>query len=230
MAFTIQKLDDCEKLGEQLYRMRKACNWTLNEMAESTKIQRYLLEAFEKGDYDKLPESLYARQFLKRYVRALGGNEDDFLHRFDQERGTCDFYGNTRMPIKKTKVKNFFSFIRVAKIGGLSLIVACIGIYIGWQVITITTPPRIVLESPLEDVRTNNATIAVSGITAPETKLSINGVPVLLNTDGHFNVPIALERGINVIAVEGATRHSRSSVVYRRVIFDESATEQLSQR
>lgn len=230
MSFTIQKLDDCQKLGEQLYKMRKACNWTLGEMAESTKIQRYLLEAFEKGDYDKLPESLYARQFLKRYVRALGGDEDYFLHRFDQERGTCDFLGNTRLPIKKTRLRNSFSFVRIGKIAGLSVVLACIGTYLGWQIITITAPPKIVLDSPTEDVRTNVATISVSGNTEPETKLSINGMPALINSDGYFNVPVALERGINVIVVEGANRHSRSYTIYRRVIFDESEIEKLTQR
>lgn len=201
--------------------MRKTSNQTLSELSAATKIQRSILEAFEEGRYDALPESLYARQFLKRYVRALGGDEAYFLHRFEEERGTCDFIGNARLPIKKTRVRTFFSLTRLSKLTGLLLLIVSVGTYMGWQIITITAPPNITLESPLDNSESLSGTVLVIGKTEPETKLDINGAHIPISVDGHFSVPIALERGANVITIEGATRHSRTNTVYRRVIFVE---------
>ena len=36
------------------------------------KIQKSFLQAFEMGNYAKLPDPIYARNYLKVYVRALG--------------------------------------------------------------------------------------------------------------------------------------------------------------
>mgnify|MGYP001569927712 FL=1 len=70
MAFVIRKFDYSESLGEKLRAIRKSAGLTLSEMAAKTKIQKSFLQAFEMGNYAKLPDPIYARNYLKVYVRA----------------------------------------------------------------------------------------------------------------------------------------------------------------
>ena len=46
---------------------------------------------------------------------------------------------------------------------------------------------------------------------------------MLLSSDGTFATNVMLERGLNVITVEGAKRYSNTASVYRRVVLDQDA-------
>ncbi len=49
----------------------------------------------------------------------------------------------------------------------------------------------------------------------------INGERVLMLADGYFEKEVVLERGLNVITVEGSKRYSKSAVTRRRVILEQ---------
>jgi hypothetical protein len=92
--------------------------------------------------------------------------------------------------------------------------------YIGFEIKTIVSPPHLSISSPADGFLTTDATIFVKGKTEKGASIKINGQTVLLAQDGSFEKEIALERGVNVLQIEGAKRYSHLATIYRRVVFD----------
>lgn len=73
------------ELGEVLQKAREAKGLSLEDIQETTKIQRRYLDAIEKGDFEALPGQFYARAFIKRYAEALGLNAEEILSQYSKE-------------------------------------------------------------------------------------------------------------------------------------------------
>lgn len=221
MSFVIRKFDYTESLGEKLKAVRTSAGLTLSELAEKTKIQKSILKAFEEGHYDKIPDPIYARNFLKTYVRTLGGDVTYFLEQFESERGTCDFTKNARLPRKRTHALQFLVTSRIVNISILTLVAAAIVGYLGWQINAILSPPTLVVYEPGNEILTDQALITVTGQTEEGAQVTINDMNVLISKDGSFEHTVALERGTNVISVESTKRYSKPATMYRRVVLQQ---------
>lgn len=224
MAFVIRKFDYSESLGEKLKTIRKSAGLTLSEMATKTKIRKTFLQAFEAGQFAKLPDPIYARNFLKVYVRALGGDTAYFLEQFEAECGTCDFTKNARLPRARARTFQFLVASRFVKVFALSLVGIAIVGYLGIQVRAIISPPELMVFAPSDGILTQEALISVTGQAQEGARVQVNGVDVLLSKDGTFEVDVALERGLNVIAIESTKRYSKPATEYRRVVLGEDHT------
>ncbi len=224
MPFVIKKLNVKCTIGEELFRMRRERNLTLAEMAEKTKIRRHLLEAIEKGRLMDLPEPMYSRHMLKTYVKSLGGNEAYFLNRFKEEWGACDLSNIRRLPIQRTKSRVLFSPSKILAISGI--LAACLSVvtYLGIEVREITAPPDLQISSPDDGSTTDKAIISMFGKTKPNVTIKVNGNPTLISKDGSFDAEVTLERGLNIITIEGTKRYSRTTRLYRHIIFQENHT------
>ncbi|MBI4591944.1 helix-turn-helix domain-containing protein [Candidatus Uhrbacteria bacterium] len=224
MAFVIRKFDYSESLGKKLKSIRAAAGLTLSELSAATKIRKRFLQAFETGDYAKLPDPIYARNFLKIYVRALGGDIEYFLTQFETECGTCDFTKNSRLPRARARAFQFLVASRFVQVFTLSLVGLAIVGYLGVQVRAIISPPELVVFEPNDGTKTDEALISVTGQAQEGSRVQVNGVDVLLSKDGSFEADVALERGLNVIAIESTKRYSKPATEYRRVVLGEDKT------
>ncbi len=74
-------------LGETLRDRRQECGWSLEEVAQRTRIRRDYLEALEEGNYDLLPADVHTRGFLRTYALALGIPDQEVLAMYQRERG-----------------------------------------------------------------------------------------------------------------------------------------------
>lgn len=221
MAFVIRKFDYAESLGAKLNAVRASAGWTLREMTHKTKIRKAVLKAFESGDYAKLPDPIYARNFLKMYVRALGGDIEYFLEQFESECGTCDFTKNARLPRARAHALQFLVASRFVKVFVLGLVGLGIVGYLGFQVRAIVSPPELLVYEPGDGILTDQALITVMGQAQEGARVQVNGIDVLLSKDGTFQTDVALERGLNVIAIESQKRYSRPAIQYRRVVLQQ---------
>jgi len=224
MAFVIRKFDNSQTLGEKLKAIRREANFTLPQMEEKTKIRKVFIKAIEAGEYDKLPAPIYARNYLKVYVRALGADETYFLDQYELERGTCDFVKNARLPRRRTRALQFLVASRFMKIGVLSLLAIAVMAYVGIQLRSITAPPDLLVYEPNDGILTDEAMIAVTGHAEEGTHVQINGSDALLSQTGFFEMDVALERGLNVIEIMSTKRYSKPAVEYRRVVLEQDRT------
>jgi cytoskeleton protein RodZ len=73
-------------LGDLLLRTRQARQKTLAEAADATRINAKFLQALEENDFDKLPDEIFTRGFIKLYATYLGLDPNDtFKHYIAQE-------------------------------------------------------------------------------------------------------------------------------------------------
>lgn len=224
MPFVIRQFHNEQTLGEKLHTLRKEARLTLSELSEMTKIQKTYLKAFEANAFHKLPDPIYARNYLKTLAKTLGGEEAYYIDQFEQERGTCDVVHKHQTPRQRTRKASLFVTSRFAQICLFILLIGTFVTYIGVEVKTIITPPRLSISYPADGFLTTDATIVVKGKTDKGASITINGQDVLLAQDGTFEKEIALERGVNVLQIEGAKRYSHQSMQYRRVIFNNGKT------
>lgn len=220
MSFTIRKFNHELTLGQKMKALRKEANITISEMEAMTKISRAILKAFEAGEYHKLPEPIYARNFLKVIARTLQTDESYFLDLYEHECGACDFIGNACLPRQRTRAIRFLVASRFVKIAMIAFVAIAIVGYVGVQIRTIVRAPELFVSAPADGLTTGDATILVTGQAETDSQVIINGSPVLLAQDGKFEQEVALERGVNVITIEGAKRYSKKATAYRRVILE----------
>lgn len=67
-------------LGQLLKEARIDKGIDLDQLQDSTKIQKRYLEAIEQGQFSVLPGNFYVRAFIKSYAEAVGLNPDEVLH------------------------------------------------------------------------------------------------------------------------------------------------------
>lgn len=221
MSFVIRKFEESETVGKRLKAMRAATGLTLSELAAKTNIRKHYIAAFETDAFDKLPAPMYARQYLKTYVKALGGDAEYFLRRFEDERGTCDFIQASRLPVQRTRFSHFLVPSRWLAGAGLMAVMLAVGGYLGLQIRQIVRAPDLMVMEPADGFSTETAIVSVQGQTDPDARISINGVQVLTDRTGKFTTDIQLERGLNVLEIQGAKRYSRTNTVYRRIVLEE---------
>lgn len=63
-------------IGEKLKRERKKLGYSLDSVAERTKIAKMFLIAIENDDLSSLPGGVYTRNFLREYAKYLNLDED----------------------------------------------------------------------------------------------------------------------------------------------------------
>ncbi len=73
------------ELGQILKKTREEKNISLDEIQESTKIQRRYLEAIERGNFHMLPGHFYVRAFIKSYAEAVGLDADQLFEQYEGE-------------------------------------------------------------------------------------------------------------------------------------------------
>jgi transcriptional regulator with XRE-family HTH domain len=218
MSFFIRNLKEEEGLGKKIRALRKHKNITLNEAAGQTKIQKKYLEAMETGRYDRLPEPIYAKNFLRRYISFLGGDTDYFVARFEEEVKKCDLLAPHRLLAQRPRAFAFFAPHRLWKIVIGLFLVSALFFYLGWQINQLAAPPEITVFEPADGVEVTQAVITISGAVNREAEIFINNNTVIPDTGGNFTTEVALERGLNIITIEAKTRHSKKAVVYRKVV------------
>ena len=221
MTFVIRKFDHELRLGAKLKALRKEANITLSEMEHKTKIRKAYLSAFESGNYDQLPDPIYSRNFLKIYVQTLGAEVDYYLDLYEQECGTCDFTDRSRLPRARTARSRFLVPSKFVKVGMFAVLTLAVVAYVGVQIQTIISAPDLVVMEPSDGHLTEEASVLVTGKADDGAQVVINGERVLMLADGYFEKEVVLERGLNVITVEGSKRYSKSAVTRRRVILEQ---------
>ncbi|OEH94140.1 hypothetical protein BFG57_09855 [Bacillus solimangrovi] len=89
------------ELGQRLRQARAERNLTLEQLQNTTKIQKRYLEAIEAGKFDVMPGNFYARAFLKQYAEAVGLDPEQLFHEFATEIPRAD----DEVPERMTRIK-----------------------------------------------------------------------------------------------------------------------------
>lgn len=207
-------------LGERLRELREQARLTVAQVAQQSGVAAHHLVALEAGDYSALPGDVYTRNFLQRYARTLGINEESAVQTYDAERGVVKAE-ERRLP-RALSQPGGISLSVVGKRGAIALVVLAIVAYLGFEVKHVVSPPLLVLESPATSGVISALSIEVRGRTDPGAAVVVNGQSVSVSTDGRFQESIDLTVGRNTIQVTAAKKRGQHFTVTRDIIVEDS--------
>lgn len=79
-----QERNSPREFGEALKAARTAAGVSQETLIDRLKISRGILDAFEKGEFGKLPSRTFARMFLRQIVELLGESPDRWTGLFEK--------------------------------------------------------------------------------------------------------------------------------------------------
>jgi uncharacterized protein YfaP (DUF2135 family) len=79
--------------------------------------------------------------------------------------------------------------------------------------------PMLAIESPIDNLQTEQASVIVKGTTEPETNITINEQIINVDDKGTFSKDVALQDGINSIKIVASKGDpNKITTVYRTVV------------
>lgn len=204
----------------RLKAMREAASVSLEELEKKTKIQKKYLQALEECRFDDIKQSsVYLKNFVKKYVSALGENPQPFLDQFRHEELRLE---EERLTVHPAKAYAKISFSNMPNILRHTLIVGVVCaflLYMGLHIQNILQPPNLSIISPSDGHITYESTIEIAGKTDPETKVTVNDEVIKNDELGNFNQLITLSPGINTIVIKAENKHGKNSTETYHVIY-----------
>jgi cytoskeletal protein RodZ len=204
------------KVGPALKLRRQALRMSLAQVEQETKIRGKFLTAFESGDYSSLPNDVYSRGFVAHYANQLGLDGPKVAADYAAERGGV-VAGETRRPRLERNNGPVFTGRLLAVLVGLLAVLVVLG-YLLAQFTSLAAAPQLTVTNPGADEVINGEVTTVNGHATPGTDVSVDGSPVLSDTDGNFSEKVALQNGLNAIRVTAKSKLGKSATVVRDVL------------
>ncbi len=222
VAATGQKLTDA--VGVRLKKARTELGCSRHEAAAKTKIPERYIARFEDGAYDKLPDDVYSKIFLKVYCKFLGLDVPSIVAQQRQERlralNPQRTPGLGRHPTRAIPAWQLLATPKLIKSAIIIGAVLGLAIYFWLAVSNIVSPPVITLSSPQDNLVTSEHSLTVEGKTELEVSLRINGKYVAPDGYGNFKDTLELQDGLNEVKVIGMKKHSREATITRRILVE----------
>jgi cytoskeleton protein RodZ len=166
-----------------LKAIREARGLSLPAIFETTRVGLVNLAAVENGDYHRLPPPVYARNFIRKYARAIGIDEKPILDRYEKhldslkppQEGT-----EVRKPWPEADRRYRFLFMSLAAVIVAGILVSALFLYdqAGKQPSSapaVESPPAQIMPapavelSPAEVISAPAQTAAIPDAPAPRT-------------------------------------------------------------
>lgn len=196
---------------------RERAEVSLEELAKKTKIDKNHLKALEECRFKDLPEAVvYQKNFVKKYVEALGVDSTPFLSQYEIEEKTKKKHKHPHKVLKTNPLSHLPVFIRYFLIIAVALFL--VG-YLAMQVKNIVEPPELSVYSPADGFVTVDAQAIVQGSTGKEVEVSINGKDIGTNEQGQFEEKIDLAPGVNTLLISAKKKHGKTTDITRHVVY-----------
>jgi cytoskeletal protein RodZ len=196
-------------------RLRKCI--LLEDVEKATKIRKKFLEAIEADDYSIIPSISYAKGFVKNYSEFLGLDSQTTLAFF--RRQSQDAPKQSLLPKKSIATENTLFRLTPGRFIML-LLGACTMVFFSYFILQyrrLQEPPVLHIEKPQQEKIVEDRKVDVLGNTSPDATVTVNGVSVLVRSDGNFFDQVSLDPGVNTITITATSRYGKSTTVVRKV-------------
>lgn len=238
MIFSSKTVGAEETLAEILMAERKKQNLSLSTIARKLNIREDYLKLLEQGNYQDLPGEVYLKNFLKSYLKFLGLTEQPLLELYQREKAARQKMGQAASAnwggwrsdqpprlIERVTKRRLIITPKIIRLSVIIIIIIICLTYLGLEIKKIVTPPLLLVEQPVNNLKTTDYFVEVSGTVAEEAKLFINGQEVLGTREGRFAKRLDLQEGINIIKISAVKKYSQPKVIYRQVLVISEDTE-----
>lgn len=204
-----------DELCQEIKKAREKKKITLQKASADLKININYLKALEEGCFEKLPEGVYKKNFLRDYCHYLGLNYNDFLQIFlKKEEDTKED------PFSKKIIKNYklIIFPKILKNILIVFVVFSCLMYLIFSLKEIVAPPFLSVSNPEDNLVLENNFINILGVSEPEAEVTINGELVMIDKEGGFSKKIDLSKGVNEIIIKSKKKYSRENIIIKRIL------------
>lgn len=222
--FVTKEILNLRSVGDILKTRRTTLGKELKDAERDLGIGFQYLEALEMDQFDRLPGSLYAKQFILKYCEWLGIDSvaellfERIKHLFPEPK-----------LVKRVSLKELMVFSRIVRYGVVSSLAITLLLIAFAQLYTFIAPPQLDITSHVEF--TNHRLISIAGSVAHARTVVVNHEEIPVDDRGYFNAEVPLIEGINTMTVvatggRGQTTERQTMVYYTR----EHREQQLSSR
>jgi len=203
--------------GSILHETRLRKGILLEDIEKATRIRKKFLEAIESDDYTVLPSIAYAKGFVKNYSEFLGLDSQTTLAFF--RRQSEDATKQSLLPKKSMASENSLFHLTPGRFL-LILLGACTVVFLSYfllQYRNLHYAPALTIEKPEQEKIVEDRKVDVLGTTSPDATVTVNGVSVLVRSDGKFFDQVSLDPGVNTITITATSRFGKSTTAVRKV-------------
>jgi len=214
MVFQKRLLLETDNIFQEFQDIRKAHCVSLENIHRKTKIPLKYLRSLEEGNISMLPDVLYIKNIIKKYLAFFNIEAKPYLARLDVEKQ------EKKYPERIISRRPLIVIPRLIKTAlAIILVLGFIG-FLGYKINKIFLPPVITVYSPADGEISAAEIISVRGKTESGTDIFINGEQVILDKNNEFTKEINLQKGLNTIKISGVRRYSKENVVWRKVVLE----------
>jgi len=205
-------------VGEVLKEGRLKKNFSLEKVAELTKIQVKFLKALEENDFAKIPQGVTTKGFIRNYAQISGLNPDNVLAVFRR-----DFLENEKgqiIPRGMVTPLNKITFAwnpKLTLVAGVFFLLLILFVFFGRQYLNLVSAPKLSVIYPPDNQISKQKEIEFIGKTDKDASLYINGEIVNLGQNGEFDKKISLVNGENEVIFEAISREGKKTRLVRKV-------------
>jgi transcriptional regulator with XRE-family HTH domain len=217
--FSVKKIGAETTLGEKLKKLREENLYSVKRLAKKVFIHKKYIEALEENDYANLPDEIYTKNYIIAFVKFFKRDPAPFVNEYLSE------ISKNKTVSKKyiTGGSSRFVFpVHMTKYAIIGIIIISFATYLGFEIKTITTPPHLRIFEPADATVVKSPVLTIAGQSNKESRIKINGEPIMPNADGTFKEDIDLQRGLNIIKISASKKYSKENIIYRKIIFEES--------
>jgi len=213
-----------DSVGAILKQARLELGVNREDTAAKLKIPKNYIARFEDGVFDKLPDDVYTKIYLKAYCKFLGLDTQTMVNLHRQERQRSQALRARRQdeehrhPTTAIPRRHLVVTPQIIRAAVLAAVVIGLAAYFWWAVARIVRPPAITVTSPRDGLVTTEQAVTIEGRTEQEVALRINGKYVAPDSSGNFKDTLELQEGLNEIKIVGMKKHSREAVLPLRII------------
>ena len=225
MSFERRPLPGPDTLGERLRQLRTEAGWSVMDVSKQIRVATKHIEAIEDNRYRDLPGLVYARNFVRLYVRLMDLPVESAMERFETEWQVIQGARQERTHlVQRAKTepewwRRHAGFL----VAGIFLVIA--GLYFSWQVLHFLQPPKLEVTTPAADISTGASTITIIGKTEPEATVTVNNQVIDVQKDGTFSDAVQLQVGLNTFQISATRKKAKPRTIIRRVLYEAPATD-----
>lgn len=205
-----------ETVSQILKKARANKNLSLEQIAQSTKIRKEILEKLEAGDFVSLPGETYIKGFLVSFARCVGVEEQKILAFFRREYPKDKNKGK-KLTWQPVNTKNLTLTPGNFLAGAIAILILGFLFFLAWQYKSFAGAPLLLVYEPTDQGEFTRPFVTVIGKTDPDTRLTINGEEVLAENDGAFQKTLQLENGVHVLKIIAVNKLGKSSEITRTI-------------
>lgn len=203
-----------KSIGEYLKEARLKKRYSLAKIEDETKIKKEFIEAIEKMDWKKLPDFSIVLGFIKSLSQFLELDEKKTTAIF---RRDYSLKKETGINPKPDVSKEFTWTPKLTFWLGLGLTILVILGYLVFQYKRFISSPNLTVSEPKQGQTVTLSKVLVVGKTDEDATVKVNNQPVLLGTDGTFQVEIQIYGGTKEIVIQAVSRSGKETIIRRTI-------------